>query len=351
MNHNIRDRADFYEKLSGYFDQLKKCEHDESYYSATLVLMASLISDYINSPFSNRDELIKFLTYMKEKLRVSVNNNLPYDILFPVVNKCMTKIAELKILELTQSKSKKNLKIVPETRSGVHFVFAQCSDLEKIGTTNQYSEYLDTIFPKSKIRDIVYYGTNSRFDIFEEKFIEKSKDIATVGTGFYFNPKPIRGTFNDLMPVLLDAQRPLADVKRDIFYFGHRIPKKRSWTDLFRRFSGSGMWTDRIAIHKGDIYDGKINVDEPFVRKVINKIGDKEELTILEMNKIFTEVFKSMNFDSLRHSSNLYGGEEIVVFNPKQIFVLGTKLDVERFRQFVAQQKSQKSNIRTSLTA
>jgi hypothetical protein len=350
MYHNIRDRADFYEKLSGYFDQLKKCEHDESYYSATLVLMTRLLSDYLDSRFSNRDELIKFLTYMKEKLRVSVNNNLPYDILFPVVNKCMTKIAELKILELTQSKSKKNLIIVPETRPGVHFVFALCSDLEGIGTTNQYSEYLDTIFPKSRIRDIVYYGTNSRFDIFKEKFIEKSKDIATVGTGFYFNPKPIRGTFNDLMPVLLDAQKPLADVKHDIFYFGHRIPKKRKWTDLFN-IADNAKWSDTIEINKVDIYDGKINVDEPFVRKVINAIGNKERLTILEMNNVFTEVFKSMNFDSLRHSSNLYGGEEIVVFNPKQIFVLGTKLDVERFRQFVAEQKSQKSNTRTSLTA
>jgi len=32
-----------------------------------------------------------------------------------------------------------------------------------------YSAYLDTIFPDSKIKDIVYHGTRNTFDKFEKK--------------------------------------------------------------------------------------------------------------------------------------------------------------------------------------
>ena len=33
--------------------------------------------------------------------------------------------------------------------------------LAKIGTPKQYAEYLNTIFPSSNVKDIVYHGTNA----------------------------------------------------------------------------------------------------------------------------------------------------------------------------------------------
>ena len=48
-----------------------------------------------------------------------------------------------------------------ETKQGVDFVFEQNTELASIGTQEQYSQYLDTIFPNSKVKDIVYHGTTN----------------------------------------------------------------------------------------------------------------------------------------------------------------------------------------------
>jgi hypothetical protein len=46
-------------------------------------------------------------------------------------------------------------------KEGVIDVFNDNPELSSIGTPEQYSEYLDTIFPKSKVKDIVYHATNN----------------------------------------------------------------------------------------------------------------------------------------------------------------------------------------------
>jgi len=57
-------------------------------------------------------------------------------------------------------------------KEGVNFVFEQNPELAQVGTKEQYSNYLETIFPESNMKDIVYHGTSSSFG--EEKF-DKSK--------------------------------------------------------------------------------------------------------------------------------------------------------------------------------
>ena len=51
-----------------------------------------------------------------------------------------------------------------EVKQGVDFVFNQNPELSEIGTPQQYSSYLDTVFPDSKLKDIVYHGTVEQFD-------------------------------------------------------------------------------------------------------------------------------------------------------------------------------------------
>ncbi len=50
--------------------------------------------------------------------------------------------------------------VVPVTevtlKPGVQEVFNLNPELASIGTAEQYSQYLDTIFPDSKVKDIVY---------------------------------------------------------------------------------------------------------------------------------------------------------------------------------------------------
>ena len=43
-------------------------------------------------------------------------------------------------------------------KEGVEEIFEFTPELDTIGTQEQYSQYLDSIFPDSKVKDIVYHG-------------------------------------------------------------------------------------------------------------------------------------------------------------------------------------------------
>ena len=57
-----------------------------------------------------------------------------------------------------------------EIKEGVDVIFKENSELSKIGTKQEYSAYLDTIFPDSKVKDIVYHATNAKFEKFDKSF-------------------------------------------------------------------------------------------------------------------------------------------------------------------------------------
>ena len=62
--------------------------------------------------------------------------------------------------------------------SGVYFVYEQHPEFNSIGTPKEYSEYLKTIFPNSKVKNILYHGTDKDFDEFNDrasrrKFVDK----------------------------------------------------------------------------------------------------------------------------------------------------------------------------------
>ena len=74
-------------------------------------------------------------------------------------------------------------------KQGVKELFDFVSELSKIGSAQQYSKYLDTIFPDSKVRDVVYHGSFNRFDDFDENKIgtgTTSIEDSRLGKGFYF---------------------------------------------------------------------------------------------------------------------------------------------------------------------
>ena len=66
-----------------------------------------------------------------------------------------------------------------------------------------YSQYLDTIFPDSKVKDIVYHGTHAKFDKFDYNYLPKAD------AGFYFTKdKKYAENFGNPMPALLNTTNP-----------------------------------------------------------------------------------------------------------------------------------------------
>jgi hypothetical protein len=66
-------------------------------------------------------------------------------------------------------------------------IFESNLELAEIGTPEQYSQYLDTIFPDSKVKDIVYHGSKNADKILKEGFKEGFEGTANKGVkGFHF---------------------------------------------------------------------------------------------------------------------------------------------------------------------
>ena len=61
-----------------------------------------------------------------------------------------------------------NENIGAESSSGINFLYQQYPELTNVGTQEQYSQYLDTIFPNSKIREILYHRSSQNFDAFDK---------------------------------------------------------------------------------------------------------------------------------------------------------------------------------------
>jgi hypothetical protein len=72
-------------------------------------------------------------------------------------------------------------------KNGVDNLFEENKELSKIGNKQLYSAYLDTIFPDSKVKDIVYHGTNLNFDKFDKTKIGGNTAVKGEKPSFSFS--------------------------------------------------------------------------------------------------------------------------------------------------------------------
>lgn len=142
-------------------------------------------------------------------------------------------------------------------KEGVDFVFHENPELENIGSKSQYSQYLDTIFPNSKVKDIVYHGSKAP-NIKEFKKSEYGHE----GISFTYSKNRAEG-----------------------------YAKDASWNTVKK--DGTPWY--------GKVYSVLINAKE------IGK--DYEDLENLQ--------------------------EELIVFEPEQIHILGSDKDIDGFKEFI----------------
>ena len=195
--------------------------------------------------------------------------------------------------------------IQTQVKTGVQELFNSNTELAAIGTPTQYSEYLDTIFPDSNIKDIVYHGTNS--DVFENFDTTREK------------PK------RDIVP-------------SDGIFFSY--DKEASSDNGF----GASHWGKNIIA-------SVVNIQNPEVGTMYNAFrGVKENktsdsilgTTIGEESPSINNALKKWNTTAEEVKSEVLNkGQEnswvrtIVVFDQSQGHVLGNTQDIEGFKQFV----------------
>jgi GNAT superfamily N-acetyltransferase len=206
-------------------------------------------------------------------------------------------------MEITKKQLQENY-----NQSDVDFVFDSNPKLSEIGTKEEYSQYLDTIFPSSKIREIFFHRSRS-----EEKFnsfdLEKVRGYGDYGgNGFYFAPlekiknlwkKPaLSNVTNNIVSVLLDIKNPWRD------------PQDRKQYD-------TKEWNEYINTE----YNGMNNMFNPWY-------DDKD------FKNKFDAIFDYNDYNNYERLVTSIP-TQVLVYRPNQIHILGSKQDIERFKNFV----------------
>jgi hypothetical protein len=208
-------------------------------------------------------------------------------------------------------------------KEGVDFVFEQNPELAKIGTEQDYSEYIKTIFPESKVKDIVYHGSKKgekllpilklRYGNKIEGFSEEDarnykRRIGHRGAnkaGFYFSPSPEKK-----------------------FKAEHEI-----FTDFY--------W-DGAKNYGKYIYPVVLNLKNPansdfalgLTEEIKNKLKKKGYDSVIGTSDM-TSAGIGRDMELTKEHINFKSVVEYGAFEPSQIHILGSKQDIEGFRKYI----------------
>ncbi len=187
-----------------------------------------------------------------------------------------------------------------ETIGNVQEVFNLNPELSEIGSQEQYIEYLKTIFPESKVKNIVWHGT-------EKGDIDKFK---TKGSGDKVGK--LGAMAGSLKAATLKSGR-----------------QDQSWL----------REEQRTPISKDSrLYSMRFNITKP---KLVETL---EDATLLKREALETDydgvIIRGMSLMNKKGRKFEFPvetgyGDEYVVFHEDQIYVLGSKEDLLKFKEFL----------------
>jgi hypothetical protein len=266
-------------------------------------------------------------------------------------------------------------------KEGVSELFDSTPELASIGTPQQYSAYLDTIFPDSKVKDIVYrggvkadvklfqYWTNNRAEaymyakanIFKGGKITERNPIEVIVNNYksYINNKYGTNTFESLN---LDETDYLTQVSETEYEL--RLPswyKKNIQIDSSDKADFDAINTLKSTYDLIKIEDEQ-DLDKPYTvnnyaslkkdydqaRKQLDKYFKIEDLgeiktAILNIKNPYKEEIRQEDLQDDRDAyKNGYDGafladgdHFLVKSNTEQIHILGNQKDIAGFKKFV----------------
>lgn len=221
---------------------------------------------------------------------------------------------------------KSQIPVLQSTKQGVEEVFQQNPELASVGTQQQYSQYLDTIFPDSKVKDIVYHITDvSGIEKFKTKDLNKK-----YYTKFY------EGTSRILDGAFFTDNLKAA---RTLYNTGFTEEIETEYDE-----EGTPIPIIKDIKNPQFEYSTLINIKNPYIgtrNNTNNNDVKNNDSAILETIEEYE--YMPGNTTNIKYT-------EYVVFEPEQIHILGSKQDVEGFKNFIENQENNNSSkISTSI--
>jgi hypothetical protein len=220
-------------------------------------------------------------------------------------------------MNLDKLVSKENTQKI-EIKEGVDFIFEQNPKLAEIGTKEQYSKYLESIFPESKIKEILYHGTNEKLEIEKSGFDFSKIKRSNVGLGysFFYKKNSAYEYGSSVVPVLINLKEYLSDIDAGYNFLSFTEEQVLILNTYFR---------NELKDSNFDIKNEKItmsNLLDHFLNKTLNKSEEASKL----INSLGIEGFVG----------KLLGDKVVTVTDKSNIFILGSEDDINQFKEFSA---------------
>lgn len=214
-----------------------------------------------------------------------------------------------------------------------------------------YSQYLDTIFPNSKVKDIVYHGSKTKYTL--RDYLSDTLDYTTTTLQVWVDG--IMDTDRSLVRMLSEKQqkeyRQNGRIETGegfklkngeyVYYKNSELNKlyNKGRFEKFKKrqhdyagldtFLGTGHYfttslKDAKEYNREGLYSAVVNIKNPYTENkgYRNSRSGKGSQELIDKG-----------YDAVTEKIN--NGQEYNVFEPEQIHILGSKQDVEGFKEFV----------------
>ena len=259
----------------------------------------------LTGPFGEKESLAKSLGFTNWKhVLHSLNKQEKKSKGTQINKKRFENLTENEIKNIaSKSKSvseKQPEKQTGEVKEGLSEVFRDNKELSNIGTEQQYSDYLNSIFTDSKVNDILYHGTPEGFEDFD--ITKAGKRTKQSSKGIYFTESK----------------------KTAEFYAEGDVD-----------FSDFESIEEYEAVKTSQVKAVLLNAINLKISDSIQGASAKGN-EVIRTKERFSDVGLSQETD-LAH--------QYVVFNTEQIHVLGSNKDIQGFKDFVNKPTQQASGV------
>jgi hypothetical protein len=241
-------------------------------------------------------------------------------------------------MNFDQPVKKEDIK-TPESKikEGVDFIFEQNPKLAQIGTKEQYSEYLDTIFPESKIKEIVYHGTNknSYKAILKDGFnLSKSgSNLGYMGKIMsFFTIKGYTNIFENgaIVYSLININSKFIDNSGNLNKEGMNELKLKLLDLKIIPFVNNldELNNDIISVNDNDRNIGFKTARD--TTRLINYLFSR----IKNPQDVYNLILADLGISGLKRNDII-----VDMLSVDQIYVLGSKKDIENFKKFVSKKE------------
>lgn len=204
-------------------------------------------------------------------------------------------------------------------KQGIDFVFEQNTELASIGTKEQYASYLETVFPESKLKNIVFHqGSNviEEFNTNTKKFL--SSKAKAIFFSLFNQPIPKAANFITGRGFKTSTMAAVVDIKNPLI-----LSQKENYELAKEKYLNIEKAVRKINSGELEGYDSVIG---------FTFVEDDEGQLDSFSNKHIPLKYPLVP----KYSNSKKDMIEIAVADPSHICILGSKQDIEKFKEFVS---------------